>query len=149
MEDPKTILLLEDEAAAQHAITKTLQNKLLNPIRVLETTHEAMEYLDLHSQQTDAPFPILLMVDVKASDQSGLEILSWCREHANPRIKELAVAIVTHLLDTAIFRDIYSLGADAYFSKPFEYGEFDEWVVDSKKLRTRLTSGGRYLALNS
>lgn len=148
MDIPKTILLLEDEPATQHAIRTTLRTKLLNPVSILETADEVIEYLagrGIFADRTIYPFPLLLIVDVKASDQSGLEVIPWCRDYYDAAVKALPVLVLTHLLDTAIFRDVYSLGADGFFSKPFDYHEFDEWVVGCKRLRLKVIPGGRYI----
>lgn len=148
MDQLKTILLLEDEPAAAHLIKKTLQLKLLNPLRVLEQPAEVIDYLGGQGEYANRalhPFPLLLILDVKVSDKSGLEVLEWCKGQENVAAKDLPVAILTHLLDTAMFRDVYCLGANAFFSKPFDYNEFDLWVRESKKLVSKTIPGGRFI----
>lgn len=107
-----------------------------------------MDYLagrGAYANRGEHPFPILLAINLASPDPPTIELIGWCRHFYDAAVRSLLLVIVTHLLDTAVFREIYTLGADAYFSKPFDFGEFEEWIRSCQKLRIKTIPGGRYL----
>ena len=73
----------------------------------------ATELLDSVSERT-----YLLLLDIEMPKVTGLEVL--CRIKQSPRLKDLPVIILTAFADRRTMDRCYSLGCNAYFTKPLQ-----------------------------
>ena len=91
---------------------------------------QAMAYLagqEPFSDRVLYPLPLLLLLDIKMPQMSGLEVLAW--KSSQPELRELPTVILTtsqHLRD---MEEAYRLGAKAYLVKPSTF----EGLVDQVK----------------
>jgi len=68
------------------------------------------------------PMPDLIVLDLKMTTMSGLEVLEWRRKH--PDCARIPVVILS---GSGLEKDIeraYALGANTYFEKPNSFAEF-------------------------
>ncbi len=70
--------------------------KVLNPIQVVNSGQEAIDYLSgigKYKDRCEYPSPTLLLLDLKMPRMSGLDVLRWIRE--NPTFKGLRVVMLS------------------------------------------------------
>src|SRR5579864_8664401 len=86
MNDSKyTILLVEDEENDATLLKMAFKrNNIPNPVQWVQDGLEAIAYLNGEGAYVDRaryPFPEVLILDLKMPRMSGLELLTWIREH--------------------------------------------------------------------
>lgn len=119
-DDPNDVLLL------QRAIRKA------NVSVHVETIYDgdrAVAYLtgdDVYSNRERYPFPSLILLDLKIPRKSGLELLSWIRQH--PDLKRLPVTILTSSRHEKDINEAYELGANSYLVKPVGFDALTDVV---------------------
>lgn len=141
-----TILLVEDEendaTLVQMAFRK---NNITNPIQWVTDGVQAIAYLNgegIYADRKQYPFPEVLILDLKMPRMTGLELLSWVREH--PEYRVIPTIIMTSSRQDIDIEKAYSLGANTYMIKPSSFEELakmvklahEYWAV-SVKPRTR------------
>ncbi|HEX7973387.1 MAG TPA: response regulator [Anaerolineales bacterium] len=95
----------------------------------LETLGKDFEIVDVPSAEeamlviTQQPLEILVS-DVRLPGISGLELKRWAKIR-NPNLK---LILVTGLVDPQVREEVMNAGADAFFFKPVEMGDFLETV---------------------
>jgi CheY-like chemotaxis protein len=88
------------------------------PIQFFTDGVEAIEYLEesrLRSDQTDRPFPTMLLLDLKLPRRDGFEVLRWIR--SQPGLRRMVVVVFT---SSDLPKDVnlaYELGANSYLVK--------------------------------
>lgn len=138
MNPDRVILVLEDNAADQYLIEKELQSKLCNPINSFSSAKSTIHYLEgkgIYSDRGSHPFPLLLLLDLRLADESGFEMLDWCKTHPNLQIRSLPIAVITHLNEIGVANRAYSMGADTFFTKPLKFDEFENWITQFSRLK--------------
>jgi len=125
----KTILQVEDDPndifLLQHAMERA---GMTNPIQVAHDGREAIDYLQGAGKFADRekfPFPCLVLLDLKLPYVMGLDVLRWIREQPWPA---LPVAMLTASSEEADIAAAYSLGVNAFLTKPSEASKFHEMV---------------------
>lgn len=115
----KTILLVEDDAINRKLVRVVLGNK--NRYRILEAM-SAKEAL----AQLGKTKPDLLLLDIRLSDGSGLDVIRTVR--ANPSFDDVpAVAITAQAMKNDEKRFL-AAGFDGYLSKPIDTRQLPEVV---------------------
>lgn len=137
-----TILLVEDEENDATLLKMAFKrNNIRNPVQWVQDGLEAIAYLNGEGAYADRaryPFPEVLILDLKMPRMSGLELLSWVREH--PEYRVIPTIIMT---SSRLERDIenaYTLGANTYMVKPSSFEDLakmvklahDYWAVSTK-----------------
>jgi len=102
-----TILVVDDEAAARHALTRLLRREGYETVAAGDG-REALRALE-------AGTPDLVLLDVMMPGLDGLELLEIL--HAHPRWKALPVVVLTAVSDTHTVRRAEQLGAREYLVK--------------------------------
>jgi CheY-like chemotaxis protein len=74
--------------------------------------------------RVEHPLPRLVLLDVKLSRMSGLDVLEWIR--SQPDLHYLPVVMLTSSNRRADRDAAAAVGADQYLLKP---GPFSEWVA--------------------
>jgi two-component system response regulator len=126
--DNKIILLVEDnpddEALTLRAIKK---NNIGNEVVIARDGAEALEYVfgtGRYSGRDMRVMPAITLLDLKLPKVDGLEVLRRLR--TDERTKLLPVIILTSSKEEQDLINGYKLGANSYFRKPVDFGEFVE-----------------------
>ena len=120
-----TILLVEDN---QDDIDLTLRafkkNNIGNKVVVARDGVEALDILSNASRAADAPWPVVVLLDLKLPRIDGLEVLRRIR--ADERTRTLPVVVLTSSDEQRDLIESYNLGANSYVRKPVDFGGFLE-----------------------
>src|SRR5258706_15506620 len=97
MSDPDLpMLLVEDSEDDVFFMRRALKKARIHlPLQVAADGQQALNYLSgtgKYSDRAQYPLPCLMFLDLKLPYLSGLDLLSWLREH--PLISELPVIIL-------------------------------------------------------
>ena len=90
---------------------------------------EAIAYLDREGKYADMqayPSPTLLLLDLKLPRCSGLELLSWIRQH--PKHRRLLIVVLTSSQENSDLDRAYDLGINSYLLKPLRFQDFVKLV---------------------
>ena len=93
--------------------------RIVNPIIVVETGQEAMDYLsgaDRFADRERYPLPAAVFLDLKLPFVYGHEVLAWIR--AQREFESLVVIVLTSSNEATDLSRCYSLGANSYLVKP-------------------------------
>lgn len=114
------ILLAEDDENdvifIRHAFREA---KISNPLQLVETGTEAMEYLAGEGKFTDRnqfPLPCLMLMDINIPARTGVEVLQWMRE--KPELRHIIVIMWTASTHVSLIRQAYQLGVNSFLIKP-------------------------------
>lgn len=120
---PAWIVIAEDNAPDVFLIREALKEEGLScRLDTFSDGDDALRLLDRLDGEERARFPDIFLIDLNLPKRSGSEVLS--RVRSSPRGAGIAVIIMSSSnapADRALAR---SLGANLYFHKPPELGEF-------------------------
>jgi CheY-like chemotaxis protein len=113
----KQVLLVEDTSSDVMLMQLALK-KSGAPIelKVAEDGAEAMDYLRGQGRFSGAARPALVLLDWRLPRMSGEEVLREVRK--DPVLRLIPVIVLTSSAAAADVRTAYSLGANAYLTKP-------------------------------
>ena len=118
----RQILIAEDNRADVFLIREALQRARIDAeIYVAEDGEQAIRYLERAGRQA-TPVPDLVLLDINLPRYKGGDILRQLRR-GGPSAGAI-VMVVTSSNSPADREEMNGLGADAYFRKPSDYGEF-------------------------
>jgi CheY-like chemotaxis protein len=106
--------------------------KLLNPMQIVRSGEEAIEYLSgagKFSNRAEFPLPSLVLLDLKMPGIDGFEVLRWIRRQ--PATANLRVVVLTTSDETRDIDMAYKCGANWFLVKP---SDFDSFVEISRAL---------------
>jgi CheY-like chemotaxis protein len=116
----RTILLVEDNRDDVFLMERALQGaRIVNPVIVVETGQEAMDYLSGAGRFADReryPMPAVVFLDLKLPFAYGHEVLGWIRRQR--QFESLIVIVLTSSNEASDLSRCYSLGANSYLVKP-------------------------------
>jgi CheY-like chemotaxis protein len=116
----RTILLIEDNKDDVFLMQRALQGaRIANPVTVVETGQEAMDYLAGAGRFADReryPLPAVIFLDLKLPFVYGHELLAWIRRQK--QFESLIVIVLTSSNEASDLSRCYSLGANSYLVKP-------------------------------
>lgn len=117
-DDPKTVLIADDDMDVLRILRGVLRNK---PVFIVEATDgdEAMEKVLEHQ-------PDLVILDVMMPGQSGWEVCRNIREHNST--EETRIIMLTGIGSTMNELTSPLYGADAYMDKPFDVNALSELI---------------------
>jgi DNA-binding NtrC family response regulator len=137
----KTILIVDDEAAARYGLRRALESKYR--VAESESAEAAREALAREK-------PDLVLLDVVMPGLDGISFLRWMREQGN----EVPVLIISALDTAKTAVEALQVGAADYLVKGFELEELRQRVANLLKLATlekendalrrRLTTEGQF-----
>jgi CheY-like chemotaxis protein len=133
MDNSQAVLLMVEDNPMDIALTLDAfkQVRLNNPIRVVKSGEEALDYLlgkDQYQDRTEHPLPDLILLDLKLPGISGLDVLKEIK--TRPVLKRIPVIILSSSAEEGDRALGYDLGANSYLVKPISFEGFLE-VVDS------------------
>ena len=115
-----TILLVEDNKDDVFLMERALQAaRIANPVIVVETGQQAMDYLAGAGRFADReryPLPAVVFLDLKLPFAYGHEVLAWIRRQKE--FESLIVIVLTSSNEASDLSRCYSLGANSYLVKP-------------------------------
>jgi len=133
--DPVSVLYVEDDEVDILLMRRAWQRTgMANPLHVVVDGREAQAYLSGAAPYADRavhPMPGLVLLDLKLPRVTGLELLQWIREQ--PPIHALRVVILSSSSLPLDIRRATALGADAYWTKPWDPRELEEMVGTLKR----------------
>ncbi|HEY3780869.1 MAG TPA: response regulator [Fimbriimonadaceae bacterium] len=126
IEEPKTILLVEDNADDEKLTLRAMrQSEIPNIVVVARDGAEALQYILGHSTNPSR-MPALILLDLKLPKVSGLEVLEKLRSDA--RTQTLPVVVLSSSDEQRDIEQSYLLGANSYIRKPVDFEEFIDSV---------------------
>lgn len=116
----RAILLVEDNEDDLFLMKRALLSaRIVNPVLVVETGQEAMDYLGGVGKFADRdsyPLPAAVFIDLKLPFVLGYEVLAWIRRQKE--FESLVVIVLTSSNEASDLNRCYSLGANSYLIKP-------------------------------
>jgi two-component system, response regulator len=123
----KVILLVEDDASDEKLTLRAFRKlDASSEFVVAHDGAEALDYLEGSGRYAanPRPLPAMVLLDLKLPRVDGLEVLRRIR--ANPKTRNLPVAILTGSNAGEDRARSFSFGATAYVRKPVDFNEFIE-----------------------
>jgi len=118
----KAVLVVEDSSAQCELLNQALaEHGFDSDIHVEQGVAAAFSYLH-HQIEHHTALPRLILVDLKLTNGSGLDIVHYIRHH--DRLHLIPVIILTSSDAHADIQTSYRAGANAYVVKPGTYSEF-------------------------
>ena len=125
-----TVLMAEDN---DHDIIATKRawkkSHVANPLYIVRDGEECLDYLykrGKYSETGAAPWPGILLLDIKMPKMDGLTLLKHIRE--DEKLPRLPVIVLTTSREEEDRIRSYDLGANAYIVKPVGFGNFSAAV---------------------
>ena len=116
----RAILLVEDNEDDLFLMKRALRSaRIVNPLFVVETGQEAMDYLSGVGKFADRdsyPVPAVIFIDLKLPFVFGHEVLAWIRRRKE--FESIVVIVLTSSNEASDLNRCYSLGANSYLVKP-------------------------------
>jgi len=124
------LLLVEDNPDHAELTIKALQKgKLANRIHWVKDGEEALHFLfheGRYTNQSEAPRPGLILLDIRLPKVDGMEILR--RVKADEQLRTIPVVMLTTSDRGEEVAESYRLGANSYITKPVRFSEFIEKI---------------------
>jgi len=125
----QTILYVDDDENDVFFFERALKKVGVTiPVQIARDGQQAIDYLSgagIFSDREKYPVPSLALLDLKLPYVMGLEVLKWIRSHAAPT---LVVIILSASAEDIDVRTAYTLGANAFLTKPSEAGKLEDIV---------------------
>ena len=116
-DDPGDVLLVR-EALAEHKVANTLS--------VVSDGVQALEFLRGEGEYGDAERPGLVLLDLNLPRKSGAEVLAEVKN--DPRLSTIPVVVLTTSEAEEDVLRSYQHHANAYVTKPVDFGRFKSVV---------------------
>lgn len=123
-------LLVEDSADDVLLVRRAfLKANILNPLRIVRSGEEAIEYLKGEGRFADRnefPLPSVILLDLKLPGKDGFEVMQWLSHH--PTLSKLTVIVLTHSDSVYDLGRAYKLGARSFLMKPVLFERLAEMM---------------------
>jgi CheY-like chemotaxis protein len=140
---PRTILVVDDnDNDAELVRLMFRRSRILNPVQVVITVHDAICYLKGEGQFSDRnafPFPVLMLVDSHLPDASGFDLLRWLQGN---KPESPLVAVMLTGSDVNALKRSYEVGAKSFLIKPLKFEEFQNMVQGVSGIKLTTTDHG-------
>jgi CheY-like chemotaxis protein len=125
----RPVLLVDDDPVSREVITLCLAELgLSNPIDELGSGEQAIDQLRQYVDDSDAPLPALVLLDLRMPGCSGQDVLAWMR--ATPRLADIPVVVLTADDDAKSVTMLYRLGVRSYLVKPVGFAALASVIRD-------------------
>src|ERR1041385_5247656 len=125
-----TLLLVEDSEDDVFLMVRALKTAGVElPLQVVADGRLALDYLSGTGPYADReayPVPMVMFLDIKLPQVSGLEVLRWLREQ--PELRRLVVIVLTSSNHPGDVREAYDLGANSYVVKPASFQQLVDFA---------------------
>jgi CheY-like chemotaxis protein len=121
------LFLVDDNAADAKLAARWLrESPAIDRVDVVHDGERALQWLRRNGCYADAPRPDLILLDVNLPRMTGFELLAEIR--ADSDLAGIPVIVLSASNAEADVSRAIALGADRYFAKPSDAGEFAELV---------------------
>lgn len=125
--DPVEILLVEDDPGDVLIAKEALEDsKVANNLHVVTNGEDALKYLRREAPYEDAPRPGLILLDLNLPRVDGRQVLEQVKE--DRVLRKIPVVVLTTSEHEEDISTSYDLHANAYVTKPVDFGNFVEVV---------------------
>jgi CheY-like chemotaxis protein len=100
------------------------RRKVPHPIEIARDGEEALAYIP--KWESNAPLPILILLDLKLPRVDGLEVLRQLKNH--PQFHVIPVVILSTSTEDNDIQLAYKQGANSYIVKPVDFDQFMQIV---------------------
>jgi len=136
---PVEILLVEDSPSDTELTVEALKEaKIRNHLSTVEDGVQAMEFLRRQGRFAQAPRPDLIMLDLNLPRKDGREVLAEIK--SDPGLKLIPVVVLTTSRAEQDVLRAYQLSANCYITKPVDFDQFINVVLDRIVLAVRRDS---------
>jgi CheY-like chemotaxis protein len=126
MSDEALVLLVEDNEDDAAMVRRAFwRSKVVNPLQVVRSGEEALEYLagtGRYGNRFEYPLPELILLDLNMPGIDGFQVLRWIRQQ--PGLRALRVVVLTSSTELRDATLAYRLGANSFLVKPMDFEEF-------------------------
>lgn len=130
MRDNIPILLVEDDQVDVMTVQRAFKrNNIINPLYVVGTGREALEYLRHQGGYADPaayPTPGIILMDINMPVMNGIECLKALKGDEN--LRKLPVIMLTTSKEECDRVESFRLSVAGYIIKPVEFEKFVEAV---------------------
>ena len=120
---PVEILLVEDNPGDARLTLEGFKDaKVQNNISIVEDGVEAMAFLRREEDYANAARPDLILLDLNMPKKDGRQVLTEIK--ADENLKDIPVLVFTTSSAEADILKSYNLQANAFITKPIDFGEF-------------------------
>ena len=124
----QSILLVDDSPAQCELLSQALaQHGFEESLHIEHGIAPALTYLN-HQLESDAALPRLIVVDLKLTNGTGIDILRYVRSHE--RLQRVPVVVLTTSDARHDIEASYAAEANAYLVKPDTYADFVTLIRD-------------------
>lgn len=141
------ILVVDDEPDIAESLTDFLVNKEGYQVSTVNSGEKAITFLQETADNQSQPVDLVLL-DVRMPGISGLEVLTWIREHSE--LQYLRVIVLTAAIGSREKVEALSIGADDYITKPYYHPELlarVKTILRSRELEKQLQHQSHQLAM--
>jgi len=119
----RPILLVEDNPMDVDLTLRAFKRRrITNPIEVARDGEEALAWIA--RWEAGAPWPAVILLDLKLPKVDGLEVLRALKQH--PTLRVIPVVVLTTSAESSDVQTAYQLGVNSYIVKPVEFEKFME-----------------------
>ncbi|MEC4803281.1 MAG: response regulator [Jaaginema sp. PMC 1079.18] len=131
---PGCILLVEDDENDIILMERACRKANFNiQFEICRDGDRAVQYLETIMSLDDSSsltLPLLVLLDLKLPRRSGLEVLTWIRQH--PTFNKIPVIILTASDERLDIKRAYELHANSYLVKPISFQDLVHLVQSVK-----------------
>jgi two-component system, NtrC family, sensor kinase len=142
------ILIVDDEPEITESLSDFLIKKANFLVSSAQDGQEAIDFLQASAANTeDTPEVDLVLLDIRMPNMSGLDVLSWIREHAT--LQYTRVVLLTATAGSSEKVEALTAGADDYITKPYRPQELLARVLTilrTQQLEKQLQNQSQQLA---
>lgn len=114
---PREVLLVEDDEADRVVFEEALRDgQGLIALKTVCDGDDALSYLRGHGRFLGARRPALVLLDLKLSSPSGLQVLREIK--GDPQLKSIPVLVMTSSESQKHVDEAYAAGANCFLTKP-------------------------------
>lgn len=128
----RTILLVEDDPAAQRLFEEAMAESQIASLRVATTGRDALSLLTGSASGGEDELPDVIVLDLHLPDMSGLDLLEALKSSETP-LRRIPVLLLSTSTDQKHVDRAYDLGVNAYLAKPDGY---DDLLALMEELRS-------------
>lgn len=134
---PMNILLADDDEDDRTFFNDAIKElKMNNKLTIFKDGEELMDYMS----DPDSPIPHILFLDLNMPCKTGHDCLKEIR--ANPRFKDLSIAIYSTSSSEKDIEDTFIGGANVYIKKPSDFNKLKKVIKNVVNMNWQYHTSG-------